>query len=149
LNFGWLCHDQENPNSTHDEIPKDANLRSRAGLEWRVRGDFMYHESTAIHRRLRGAIISMAAVFAAVFSVGAGAARAQKKAEKSKGPDLPYTTIDHPQFVLAAQASFLGPKDIVLGVSDGKMAKAYPAAILSQHGVVQDSVADGPIAITW
>jgi len=62
---------------------------------------------------------------------------------------LPYATIDHPQFVPATQASFLGSKDIVLGVTDGKTAKAYPAAILAQHGVVQDSTADGPIAITW
>ncbi len=67
----------------------------------------------------------------------------------AKERNLPYTTIDHPQFVSASQADFLGPKDIVLGVTDGKTSKAYPAAILSQHGVVQDRMADGPIAITW
>lgn len=67
----------------------------------------------------------------------------------AKQQNLPYTTIDHPQFVSASQASFLDPKDIVLGVTDGKTTKAYPAAILSQHGVVQDSTADGPIAVTW
>lgn len=101
------------------------------------------------NRLKRVSIIFLAAIFAAVLGAGAGAAHAQKKAAKAKAPDLPYTTIDHPQFVPAAQANFLGAKDIVLGVTDGKTAKAYPAAILSQHGVVQDQVADGPIAITW
>jgi NADH dehydrogenase FAD-containing subunit len=101
------------------------------------------------NRLKRVSIIFLAAIFVVVLGAGAGAARAQKRAAKAKAPDLPYTTIDHPQFVPAAQASFLGAKDIVLGVSDGETAKAYPAAILAQHGVVQDQVADGPIAITW
>jgi hypothetical protein len=34
-------------------------------------------------------------------------------------------------------------------VVDGKVAKAYPAAILAQHGVVQDRLEAGPIAVTW
>jgi hypothetical protein len=109
----------------------------------------MQWESKAIYWPVRGAIIVTAVVFVGALSVGARTARAQAKAAKSKKPDLPYTTIDHPQFVSAEQASFLGPKDIVLGVGDGKTAKAYPAAILAQHGVVQDRMADGPIAITW
>jgi hypothetical protein len=56
----------------------------------------------------------------------------------TKKLDLPYVTIDHPQFILAPQATFLSPHDIVIGVTDGKTAKAYPAAVLAQHGVVQD-----------
>jgi Protein of unknown function (DUF3179) len=68
---------------------------------------------------------------------------------QSKKPDLPYVTIDHPQFIAASQARFLSPSDILIGVTDAKMAKAYPAAILAQHGVVQDQMADGPIAVTW
>ncbi len=107
----------------------------------------MEREGSAISWWIRGAIILSAIVSAAVLGLGAGLARAQSKA--SKAVNLPYTTIDHPQFVSASQAAFLGSKDIVLGVTDGKTAKAYPAAILSQHGVVQDGMADGPIAITW
>ncbi len=68
---------------------------------------------------------------------------------QAKKPDLPYVTIDHPQFTAASQATFLSPNDILIGVIDGKTAKAYPAAILAQHGVVQDQMADGPIAVTW
>lgn len=68
---------------------------------------------------------------------------------QSKKPSLPYVTIDHPQFIAASQATFLSSKDILVGVTDGEIAKAYPAAILAQHGVVQDQMPDGPIAITW
>ncbi len=62
---------------------------------------------------------------------------------------MPYTTVDHPQFVAASQATFLSNADILIGISRGNVAKAYPAADLAQHGVVQDQMADGPIAITW
>jgi hypothetical protein len=69
----------------------------------------------------------------------------QKPTEKR----LPYATVYHPEFILAAQAHFMGSTDRLIGVMDGKVAKAYPASILSQHGVVQDRLAAGPIAVTW
>ncbi len=74
---------------------------------------------------------------------------ARSRAPASNKVDLPYVTIDRPQFISASQATFLSPHDMVIGVTDGKTAKAYPAAILAQHGVVQDQMADGPIAVTW
>lgn len=83
-----------------------------------------------------------AALALLLLALQAGAAQAKK-------PDLPYAAIDHPQFVPAAQARFLHPNDLLIGVSHGKIAKAYPAAILAQHGVVQDQMPDGPIAATW
>lgn len=70
-------------------------------------------------------------------------------AAQAKESHLPYATIVHPQFVPASQATFLSPHDLLIGVTDGKAAKAYPAAILAQHGVVQDRMASGPIAVTW
>ena len=70
-------------------------------------------------------------------------AMAQKK------PSLPYKTVDHPEFVAASQASFVGDSDRLIGVMDGKQAKAYLAADLAQHGVVQDRLSSGPIAVTW
>lgn len=95
-------------------------------------------------------IVSVVAIGLAAGSTAAAQSKSAKAAaSKSKALHLPYATIDHPHFVPASQASFLGPKDIVLGVTDSKTAKAYPAAILAQHGVVQDSTADGPIAVTW
>ncbi len=69
--------------------------------------------------------------------------------QQSKPQMLPYTTIDHPQFVPASQASFLSGTDLVIGVSSHGVTKAYPAADLAQHGCAQDQMPDGPIAITW
>jgi Protein of unknown function (DUF3179) len=83
-------------------------------------------------------------VLAVVLAV-AGSASGQQKAPQM----LPYTTVDHPQFVPASQASFLSDTDLVIGVSNGGVTKAYPAADLAQHGDVQDQMPDGPIAVTW
>jgi hypothetical protein len=63
--------------------------------------------------------------------------------------DLPYVTIDHPKFISASEASFLHDADRLIGIADGSTVKAYPAAILAQHGVVQDRTPSGPIAVTW
>lgn len=62
---------------------------------------------------------------------------------------LPYSAIDHPQFVRASEITYLSPRDLVIGVAEGTVAKAYPAAVLAQHGVAQDQMPDGSIAVTW
>jgi hypothetical protein len=64
-------------------------------------------------------------------------------------PMLPYTAIHKPEFVTASKATFLQDDDILLGVSSGKIARAYPAADLAQHGAVSDTMPDGPISVTW
>lgn len=85
------------------------------------------------------------AAFAIVLLVPCSAVAQQKAAQQM----LPYTTVDHPQFVAASQASFLSEPDLVIGVSSQGVTKAYPAADLAQHGDVQDHMPDGPIAVTW
>lgn len=66
------------------------------------------------------------------------------------GPaNLPYAAVHDPQFIPSADARFLHDADRVIGVMAGPVAKAYPAAILSQHGLVEDRSPDGPIAVTW
>jgi Protein of unknown function (DUF3179) len=63
--------------------------------------------------------------------------------------NLPYAAVHNPQFVPASEATFVQPDDRVIGVVIGQVAKAYPAGILSQHGLVEDQSPRGPIAITW
>jgi len=70
-------------------------------------------------------------------------------AQTAQGPPLPYTAIHQPEFVTAAEATFLEDDDILLGVTSGKVAKAFPAADLAQHGAVSDTMPDGPISVTW
>jgi hypothetical protein len=62
---------------------------------------------------------------------------------------LPYKSIDNPEFIPASAATFLHEPDRLIGITSGQTVKAYPAAILAQHGVVIDQMPDGPIAVTW
>ena len=62
---------------------------------------------------------------------------------------MPYTAVNDPEFVPASAATFLGDDDRLIGIRSGNIAKAYPAAILAQHGVVLDDLPAGPIAVTW
>jgi hypothetical protein len=64
-------------------------------------------------------------------------------------PRLPYAAVHDPQFISAPDATFMNDEDRVIGVMTGKTAKAFPAGILSQHGLVEDQSPKGPIAITW
>lgn len=86
---------------------------------------------------------TLALVWMAVVLGATGAA--QKQAE----PRLPYAAVHDPQFIPASSANFLNDPDRVIGVMAGAVAKAYPAAILSQHGLVEDQSPSGPIAVTW
>jgi len=82
--------------------------------------------------------------------LAAGLAVTSSAVAQNKAPEMmPYTTVDHPKFVSAGEASFLSDTDVVVGVSRGGVTKAYPGADLAQHGAVQDQMPDGPIAITW
>lgn len=80
-----------------------------------------------------------------IMAVGVASVLAQTTRPKI----MPYTAVDDPQLVPASQAEFLSDNDVLVGVSHGKVVKAYPAADIAQHGVVHDQMPDGPIAITW
>jgi len=57
--------------------------------------------------------------------------------------------LSDPKFVPADEADFLEPDDRVIGVQiDGK-AKAYPIKILNWHEVVNDTLSEKPIVITF
>lgn len=56
--------------------------------------------------------------------------------------------IRKPVFVPAKEANL--PDDAwVIGVSDGKNAKAYSINLLNKHEIVNDFIGDKPIATTW
>jgi hypothetical protein len=103
-----------------------------------MRWDSQVEEGPLVKKRCALAVALLALAF--------GTTRAaQKRAE----PNLPYAAIHDPQFISASSATFLHDPDRVIGVMAGSVAKAYPAAILSQHGLVEDQSPSGPIAITW
>ena len=81
--------------------------------------------------------------------IGSGLLASATLAQTAAPPSLPYTAVHDPQFIGAAEATFMHDDDRVIGLMVGKTAKAYPAGILSQHGLVEDQSPQGPIAITW
>jgi Protein of unknown function (DUF3179) len=54
-----------------------------------------------------------------------------------------------PQFVKAADATFIESNDKVIGVVVRGRARAYPIKILSWHEAVNDSIAGAPLAVTF
>ena len=70
-------------------------------------------------------------------------------AQESKPQNLPYKAVHNPEFISASAATFMNADDRVIGVMSGRAAKAYPAGILAQHGLVEDDSPSGPIAVTW
>ena len=80
-------------------------------------------------------------------TLGLGSAIALAQAPSPQ--NLPYTAVHNPEFIAVRAATFMNAEDRVIGLMSGKTAKAYPAGILAQHGLVQDGSPSGPIAITW
>ncbi len=54
-----------------------------------------------------------------------------------------------PGFLDAAEAKFLKPQDRIIGIAWDGRAKAYPLKILDYHEVVNDTLADQAIAVTY
>jgi Protein of unknown function (DUF3179) len=73
---------------------------------------------------------------------------AAQDAPASTAP-LPYAAVHDPEFLAAVDATFMHGEDRVIGIVSGKTPKAFPAGILSQHGLVEDRSPKGPIAVTW
>lgn len=58
--------------------------------------------------------------------------------------------IDNPKYVSVAEADrYMRPDEFVLGITDGKTAKAYSAWQLNHHEIVNDSLGNLPLAVTW
>ncbi|MFQ5548433.1 MAG: DUF3179 domain-containing protein [Woeseia sp.] len=58
-------------------------------------------------------------------------------------------SLDHPKFVSAMDAEFLGSPDRVLGIEVDGIARAYPVRILNYHEIVNDSIGGQAILITY
>ncbi len=57
--------------------------------------------------------------------------------------------LDDPPSVDVAQAGFMDAQELVIGVVVDGVARAYPLRHLDWHEVVNDSLAEKPIAVTW
>ena len=57
--------------------------------------------------------------------------------------------LNYPNFLNANEANFLNDTDLIIGLTDKGVAKAYPIGILNWHEIVNDSINNKPIAITY
>jgi hypothetical protein len=88
----------------------------------------------------------------ALTTAGAGLTRAADGTPQIISASLIKQKIEailHPKFVAAKEAAYLDPRDRVIGVVVGDVAKAYPLRILRWHEVINDITAGHPVAITY
>ncbi len=57
--------------------------------------------------------------------------------------------IDDPAFISVAQATWLAPLEPVVRVTVGESARAYPLQILTWHELVNDTLADTPLVVSF
>ena len=60
-----------------------------------------------------------------------------------------FNPLPRPQFVAAAQASFVDPNDLVLAVSVDGDAAAYPIRQMAYHHLVNDRIGRTPAVVTY
>lgn len=65
------------------------------------------------------------------------------------GPHDVIPAIDAPEMIPASAAGAMLDEEPVLGVFDGRQARAYPTWVLDGHEVVNDRLSETPIAATW
>jgi len=58
-------------------------------------------------------------------------------------------SLDSPKFIAAKEAGWLKPEDRIVGVERAGKARAYPLRILVWHEVVNDTIGDEPLAVTY
>jgi uncharacterized protein DUF3179 len=57
--------------------------------------------------------------------------------------------LNYPSFLKLNEASFLSDSDLVIGLVDGLESKAYPIGILNWHEIINDSINNKPVVITY
>ncbi len=57
--------------------------------------------------------------------------------------------LTHPTFIESAAASYLNPTDRVIGITLGEEARAYPIRIMNYHEVVNDTINETAVAVTF
>ena len=58
-------------------------------------------------------------------------------------------SIDNPKFISPDEVTFLDDEDFVIGLEYEGVARAYPIKIMNMHEIVNDTIQEKPIAITF
>lgn len=57
--------------------------------------------------------------------------------------------LNYPLFLKDTDVSFINDSDLIIGLTIGNQSKAYPIGILNWHEIVNDSIGNKPVAITY
>lgn len=69
--------------------------------------------------------------------------------KKGSPPRDGIPALNYPQFLKSNKAFFLKDNDLIIGLEDDQISKAYPISILIWHEIVNDSINDKPVVITY
>lgn len=58
-------------------------------------------------------------------------------------------SLDYPEFLTAAEADYLKPKDRILGLQIDGIARAYPIRVLNYHEIVNDAFGGRAVVVTY
>lgn len=58
-------------------------------------------------------------------------------------------SIDQPKFIAVNEVNYLRDDDIVIGLVRGNIARAYPTRILVWHEIVNETIANEPVVVTY
>jgi hypothetical protein len=100
--------------------------------------------------RWSGSILTALGVFLAPVSVPAALDLVQGSPILTVIPVDAIPAIDNPTYVSVAEAEqFMRADEPVLGLANGGTAKAYSAWQLNHHEIVNDTMGNRPVAVTW
>ncbi len=60
-----------------------------------------------------------------------------------------FVPLDDPSFITADAATFLGDDELVLGYDQDGEARAYPVSMMHWHHIINDTVQDQPVLVTY
>ena len=60
-----------------------------------------------------------------------------------------FVPLDNPEFIQAADASFLSPDDRILGLTFQGESRAYPLRMMTYHHIANDTIGGRPFLVTF
>ena len=67
----------------------------------------------------------------------------------SIGPGSGFVVLDNPAVIPGEQATWLAPDELVLGVTVGDEARAYPISQMAYHHIANDQIGGEPYLVTY
>ncbi len=60
-----------------------------------------------------------------------------------------WEVLDSPPFISSSEAAFMEDGDLVIGLVDGEDVRVYPVLLLYGREIVNDTIGETPVTVTW